>query len=120
MQKKIHRIESLSRYKGQELLSVRIDCTISAEVHFRFNHYGTRDKNINKGLYGSDCPRYSNEMNWRYIIQCAQTREFRVDFLVELQIKLEKVIDLRIDKQEIHNMIMILECTLSKERMNGK
>ena len=34
---------------------------------FGFNHYGTRDKNINKGLCDSDCLRCSNEEDWGHI-----------------------------------------------------
>ena len=43
---------------------------------FGFNHYSTRDKNINKGLCHSNCPRCSNKGNWRYIVQYDKIREF--------------------------------------------
>jgi len=37
---------------------------------YGFNHYGTRDKEINKGLIDSDRPRCSEDKIWEYIVQC--------------------------------------------------
>ena len=48
-----------------------------------------RDKEINKGLIDSNCPRCSKDETWEYIVQYPQTRQFRAEFLVELQSKLE-------------------------------
>ena len=72
---------------------------------YGFNNYSLRDQNINKGLSDSDCPRYSNEESQEHVVQCEQTRRFRVDFLVELQTKLEQVWDRGNNEQEINDII---------------
>ena len=56
-----------------------------------------RDKEINKELIDSNCPRCSEDETWEYIVQCLQTRQFRVDFLVELQSKLEAEVKMEIE-----------------------
>ena len=61
------------------------------KYYYRVNQYGNRDKLINPNKT-EECPWCSQEEIWQHLIQCTgNLLEAKVNFIIDLYIKLMKV-----------------------------
>ena len=61
-QNEIINIKARNCFKIEEITLSILKCTYS------FNYCRTRDKNINKGMSKSNCPRCSKEETWEHVL----------------------------------------------------
>ena len=55
---------------------------------YGFNQHTLRDSIMNHKLVNEECLRCSRKEDWNYMMQYPHTLELKVDFIMELQIKL--------------------------------
>jgi len=68
----------------------------------KFNHHGTRDRMINKGLTSSGCPQCTEREEWNHVIKYKAIGRKKKQFIKTLHNKLMK--DTINDETKLDNM----------------
>ena len=72
---------------------------------YGFNQYAARDRIINHSLVNEEYLRYSRKEDQEHVIQCSKIFNLRVEFIMELQAKLQRVKHEDVIDDEIENII---------------
>ena len=54
------------------------------KCYYSINAHRELDYQRNKGIMVKECPRCSSTESWKYVIQCIETRELRLKFIIDL------------------------------------
>ena len=56
-----------------------------------YNHYGKRNRTINKEMIGEECPRCQSKETWEHIILCDGAYQLKENYINKLKDKIDKV-----------------------------
>ena len=72
---------------------------------YSFNQHAIRDTIINQGLSVDECLQYSQKETWKDVVQCKETFNFRVDYIIELKDQLMKNKDNQVTEREVNEIV---------------